>query len=70
MLALNMCIAGWGKNSEEKGQSIIRTNVKALLDGGFGTPLPYFEPPHNKGRFGVQVVDLANWLLAGGCQWA
>ena len=61
---------GWGKNSEEKGQSVVRNLVKDLLDGGFGAPLQYFEPPHNRGRFGIKVGDLAIWLLAGGCQWA
>ena len=49
---------------------MIRSNVKELLDGGFGAPLPYFLLPHNPGRFCINVGDLVSWLLAGGCQWA
>jgi len=58
-----LIITGWGRRSEEIGQSKVREAVIDFLTNSSKRPLPFKIPLHNRGRFLVDADILRDWIM-------
>uniref|UniRef100_A0A7S3XET9 Smr domain-containing protein n=1 Tax=Picocystis salinarum TaxID=88271 RepID=A0A7S3XET9_9CHLO len=58
-----LIITGWGRRSEELGQSKVREAVIDFLNNSSKQPLPFKTPGYNRGRFLVDANILRDWIM-------